>query len=177
MTLTYESYWTVVKTSEFLKELMSNTKMGKDAVRKTARDLLKHYPFDFDVEMWVKNNEKVMCEWGKPKAAEKNFIAIGRHDPVEYSPKEKGWIFWDETWAKFHGPFVSEAECQAALMEYCKELEGVEKSLEAKAEKEEDARVAALLETNAMSPPELKEMVAKVKKSLAKKAKKTKVKK
>jgi len=177
MTLPYESYWAVVKTSEFLKELMSNTKMGKDAVRKTARDLLKHYPFDFDVEMWVKNNEKVMCEWGKPKAAEKNFIAIGRHDPVEYSPKEKGWIFWDETWAKFHGPFVSEAECQAALMEYCKELEGVEKSLEAKAEKEEDARVAALLETNAMSPPELKEMVAKVKKSLAKKAKKTKVKK
>ena len=171
MTLPYESYWAVVKTSEFLKELMSNTKMGKDAIRKTARDLLKHYPFDFDVEMWIKNNEKVMCEWGKPKAAEKNFIAIGRHDPVEYSPKEKGWIFWDETWAKFHGPFVSEAECQAALMEYCKELEGVEKSLEAKAEKEEDARVAALLETNAMSPPELKEMVAKVKKSLTKKKK------
>jgi hypothetical protein len=117
-----------------------------------------------------------MCEWGKPKAAEKGFIAIGRHDPVEYSPEEKGWIFWDETWAKFHGPFVSEAECQAALMEYCKELEGVEKSLEAKAEKEEDARVAALLETNAMSPPELKEMVAKVKKSLAKKKKKARAK-
>ena len=177
MTLPYESYWAVVKTSEFLKELMGNTKMGKDAIRKQARDLLKHYPFDFDVEMWIKNNEKVMCEWGKPKAAEKNFIAIGRHDPVEYSPKEKGWIFWDETWAKFHGPFVSETECQAALVEYCKELDGEEKTLETQAEKEEDARVAALLETNAMSPPELKEMVAKVKKSLAKKAKKTKVKK
>lgn len=171
MTLPYESYQAVVKTSEFLKELMSNTKMGKDAIRKKARDLLKHYPFDFDVRLWIKNNEKVMCEWGKPKAAEKGFIAIGRHDPVEYSPEEKGWIFWDETWAKFHGPFVSEAACQAALMEYCKELEGVEKSLEAKAEKEEDARVAALLETNAMSPPELKEMVAKVKKSLTKKKK------
>ena len=177
MTLPYESYQAVVKTSEFLKELMSNTKMGKDAIRKKARDLLKHYPFDFDVEMWIKNTEKVMCEWGKPKAAEKNFIAIGRHDPVEYSPKEKGWIFWDETWAKFHGPFVSETECQAALVEYCKELDGEEKTLETQAEKEEDARVAALLETNAMSPPELKEMVAKVKKSLAKKAKKTKVKK
>ena len=177
MTLPYESYRAVVKTSEFLKELMSNTKMGKDAIRKTARDLLKHYPFDFDVEMWIKNNEKVMCEWGKPKAADKGFIAIGRHDPVEYSPKHGGWIFWDETWAKFHGPFVSEAACQAALVEYCKELDGEEKTLETQAEKAEDARVAALLETNAMSPPELKEMVAKVKKSLAKKAKKTKVKK
>jgi hypothetical protein len=173
MTLPYESYWAVVKTSEFLKELMSNTKMGKDAVRKTARDLLKHYPFDFDVEMWVKNNEKVMCEWGKPKAAEKGFIAIGRHDPVEYSPKEKGWIFWDETWAKFHGPFVSEADCQAALMEYCKELEtGVKPEKIADEKRKED-----LLKTNAFSPPELKEMVATVKKSLAKKEKKTKVKK
>lgn len=173
MTLPYESYQAVVKTSEFLKELMSNTKMGKDAVRKTARDLLKHYPFDFDVEMWVKNNEKVMCEWGKPKAAEKGFIAIGRHDPVEYSPKEKGWIFWDETWAQFHGPFVSEADCQAALMEYCKELEtGVKSEKTADEKRKED-----LLKTNAFSPPELKEMVATVKKSLAKKAKKTKVKK
>ena len=173
MTLPYESYWAVVKTSEFLKELMSNTKMGKDAVRKTARDLLKHYPFDFDVEMWVKNNEKVMCEWGKPKAAEKGFIAIGRHDPVEYSPKEKGWIFWDETWANFHGPFFSEAECQAALAEYCKELEtGVKPEKTADEKRKED-----LLKTNAFSPPELKEMVATVKKSLAKKAKKTKVKK
>lgn len=173
MTLPYESYQAVVKTSEFLKELMSNTKMGKDAVRKTARDLLKHYPFDFDVEMWVKNNEKVMCEWGKPKAAEKGFIAIGRHDPVEYSPKEKGWIFWDETWAQFHGPFVSEADCQAALMEYCKELEtGVKPEKTADENRKED-----LLKTNAFSPPELKEMVATVKKSLAKKAKKTKVKK
>lgn len=173
MTLPYESYQAVVKTSEFLKELMSNTKMGKDAVRKTARDLLKHYPFDFDVEMWVKNNEKVMCEWGKPKAAEKGFIAIGRHDPVEYSPKEKGWIFWDETWAQFHGPFVSEADCQAALAEYCKELEtGVKSEKTADEKRKED-----LLKTNAFSPPELKEMVATVKKSLAKKAKKTKVKK
>lgn len=173
MTLPYESYWAVVKTSEFLKELMSNTKMGKDAIRKTARDLLKHYPFDFDVEMWVKNNEKVMCEWGKPKAAEKGFIAIGRHDPVEYSPKEKGWIFWDETWANFHGPFVSEAECQAALMEYCKELESGVKSEKTADEK----RKENLLKTNAFSPHELKELVAKVNKSLAKKAKKTKVKK
>jgi cell division protein FtsB len=177
MTLPYESYWAVVKTSEFLKELMGNTKMGKDAIRKQARDLLKHYPFDFDVEMWIKNNEKVMCEWGKPKASEKNYIAIGRHDPVEYSPKHGGWIFWDETWAQFHGPFVSEAACQAALVEYCKELDGEEKAQETKAEKAEEKRRNALLETNAMSPPELKEMVAKVKKSLAKKAKKTKVKK
>lgn len=177
MTLPYESYWAVVKTSEFLKELMSNTKLGKDAVRKKARELLKHYPFDFDVELWVKNNEKVMCEWAKPKTREKGFIAIGRHDPVEYSPKHGGWIFWQETWADFHGPFVSEQACQEALAEYCKELNGEEKSLEMKAEKEEADRVAALLKTNAMSPTELKEMVATVKKSLAKKAKKAKAKK
>jgi hypothetical protein len=174
MTLPYESYWAVVKTSEFLKELMSNTKMGKDEIRKQARALLKHYPFDFDVELWVKTTEKVMNEWAKPKSAEKGFIAIGRHDPVEYSPKEKGWIFWDETWAKFHGPFFSEAECQTALAQYCKELDSKEKSLETAAEEKhrED-----LLKTNAFSPPELKEMVAKVKKSLAKNAKKAKVKK
>lgn len=167
MTLPYESYWAVVKTSEFLKELMNNTKMGKDEIRKQARALLKHYPFDFDVELWVKTTEKVMNEWAKPKSREKGFIAIGRHDPVEYSPKEKGWIFWDETWAKFHGPFFSEAECQAALVQYCKELESgkSEKTL-----KEED-----LLKTNAFSPPELKEMVTKVKKSLAKNKKKAKI--
>lgn len=170
MTLPYESYWSVVKTSEFLKELMSNTKMGKDAIRKKARDLLKHYPFDFDVELWIKNNEKVMCEWAKPKARTQGYIAIGRHDPVEYSPKHGGWIFWQETWADFHGPFVDEASCQAALLEYCKELEGEAKPT--KVEKtEEEKRQEELLKTNAFSPPELKEMVAKVKKSLAKKKK------
>lgn len=171
MTLPYESYNAVVKTSEFLKELATNTKMGKDAIRKQARDLLKHYPFDFDVELWVKNNEKVMCEWGKPKASEKGYIAIGRHDPVEYSPKHQGWIFWEETWADFNGPFVSEEACQAALIEYCKELDAGEKTREMKAEKAEEKRRNDLLKTNAFSPPELKEMVAKVKKSLAKKAK------
>jgi len=171
MTLPYESYWAVVRTSEFLKEVMSNTKMGKDEIRKKARALLKHYPFDFDVELWVKNNEKVMCEWGKPKANEKGFIAIGRHDPVEYSPKHGGWIFWVETWADFNGPFISEEACQAALVEYCKQLDSGEKAREMKAEKEEEKRRNDLLKTNAFSPPELKEMVAKVNKSLAKKKK------
>lgn len=176
MTLPYESYWAVVKTSEFLKELMSNTKLGKDAIRKKARELLKHYPFDFDVELWVKNNEKVMNEWAKPKTREKGFIAIGRHDPVEYSPKDGGWIFWQETWADFHGPFVSEDACQKALAEYCKELENGPGPVR-KEKTEDEKRREDLLNTNAFSPPELKEMVATVKKSLAKKAKKAKAKK
>lgn len=176
MTLPYESYWAVIKTSEFLKELMSNTKLGKDAIRKKARELLKHYPFDFDVELWVKNNEKVMCEWAKPKTREKGFIAIGRHDPVEYSPKDGGWIFWQETWADFHGPFVSEDACQKALAEYCVELETGVKPVK-KEKTEDEKRREDLLKTNAFSPPELKEMVATVKKSLAKKAKKAKAKK
>jgi hypothetical protein len=168
MTLPFESYWAIVKTSEFLKELMSNPKIGKDKIRKQARDLLKHYPFDFDVELWIKNNEKVMNEWAKPKARTQGYIAIGRHDPVEYSPKHSGWIFWDETWAKFHGPFVSEDDCQAALAQYCKELESGAKAVETAAE---EKHMDDLLKTNAFSPPELKEMVAKVKKSLAKKKK------
>jgi len=63
------------------------------------------------------------------------------------------------------------------LILFLERLDGEEKAQETKAEKAEEKRRNALLETNAMSPPELKEMVAKVKKSLAKKEKKTKVKK
>lgn len=175
MTLPYESYWAVVKTSEFLKNILSDKKMGKAEIRKKARELLKHYPFDFDVELWVKNNEKVMVEWSKPKALRQGYIAIGRHDPVEYSPKHGGWIFWQETWADFHGPFVSEQACREALTEYCKELETGVKPVK-KEKTEDEKRREDLLKTNAFSPPELKEMVAKVNKSLAKKKKKQRAK-
>jgi hypothetical protein len=34
------------------------------------------------------------------------------------------WWFWDETWADRHGPYPSRPVAKAALIAYCKELNG-----------------------------------------------------
>jgi hypothetical protein len=34
--------------------------------------------------------------------------------------KYGGWIFWDETWADYHGPFKTEEGANEALQIYCK---------------------------------------------------------
>jgi hypothetical protein len=40
---------------------------------------------------WI--TKKITAEWVKPEAEQRGYICIGRHDPVEYSPENKGWIF------------------------------------------------------------------------------------
>jgi len=42
-------------------------------------------------------------------------------DPVERL-EDGTWIFWDETWADWHGPFMSEKECREALDSYGESL-------------------------------------------------------
>ena len=43
-------------------------------------------------------------------------------DPVERL-EDGTWIFWDETWANWHGPFDTEELCRKNLKEYARELE------------------------------------------------------
>lgn len=39
-------------------------------------------------------------------------------DPIDYI-KDLGWVFWDETWADYYGPFKSEEAANEALEIYC----------------------------------------------------------
>lgn len=41
------------------------------------------------------------------------------NDPVQFNEDLNGWIFWDETWADYHGPFKTEVGCREALTIYC----------------------------------------------------------
>lgn len=40
-------------------------------------------------------------------------------NPVEYRRELGGWIFWDETWSEYHGPFKTKADANRAFAYYC----------------------------------------------------------
>jgi hypothetical protein len=46
-------------------------------------------------------------------------------DPVERL-EDGTWIFWDETWVNWHGPFDNEEFCRKSLEEYGRTLFGDE---------------------------------------------------
>lgn len=123
MTLPYENFYSLQNTRNFLTELMDAKKSPKvpKAVRQRARNLLKHFPADFEVCEWVSTYMKVVYErYENPRAA---VIKLRKNDPVEYSPIHMGWIFWNESSTEFYGPFLTRNECDEALKKYADELD------------------------------------------------------
>jgi hypothetical protein len=130
MTLPYENYFSLANTRNFLTELMDTKKSPKvpKAMRQRARNLLKHFPADFEVCEWISTYQKVAHErYHNPRAS---VIKLRKNDPVEYSAVHMGWIFWNEASTDFFGPFLTREECEKALSKYCEELdkEGKHKS-------------------------------------------------
>ena len=37
---------------------------------------------------------------------------------------ERGWYFWDETWANYYGPWPTKKQAKEALAEYCRVVLG-----------------------------------------------------
>lgn len=125
MTLPYENYNSLVNARNFLTELMNPDKTPKvpKAVRQRARNLLKHFPADFEICEWISTYQKVADErYNNPRAA---VIKLRKSDPVEYSPLHSGWIFWNESSTDFYGPFLSRKQCEEALEKYVKDLDVV----------------------------------------------------
>jgi len=123
MTLPYENYTSLNNTRNFLKDLMDPKKSPKvpKQVRQRARNLLKHFPADFEVCEWISTYQKVADErYNNPKAS---VIKLRKNDPVEYSPIHMGWIFWNEASTEFFGPFMSRRQCEESFDKYAKDLE------------------------------------------------------
>jgi len=123
MTLPYENYNSLVNTRNFLNDLMNPDKTPKvpKAVRQRARNLLKHFPADFEICEWISTYQKVADErYNNPRAA---VIKLRKNDPVEYSPMHSGWIFWNEASTEFYGPFLSRQKCEEAFAKYAEDLE------------------------------------------------------
>lgn len=130
MTLPYEWLNAIKNTRAVMSEIIATKKIRVDEnLRKRVRGAMKHLPMDMEMEHMISVYQKVMTEWAKPEAEKKGYIAIGRYDPVEYSPTKMGWIFWFEDWATHSKVYITEKDCRAGLMEYLKTLEETKKTV------------------------------------------------
>ena len=117
MTLPYEQYHALVNTRNFLVELCDPTNGHEGRLREEARRLLKHFPMESEANEMVRRH----TEWADTKSNITN--TVWETDPVEYSPRHGGWIFWNETWSDPSKAFLTRAEAEASLNQYCKELD------------------------------------------------------
>jgi len=118
MTLPYEQYIAINNTREFLFSLMDSQKTKVPlAIRKRARELLKHFPMECDA------NDMVRChtEW-LHEVNRKGDSKRGSGDPIYYSPRDGGWIFWDAAEMNPSRAYVSRRSAEEALDMYIKEL-------------------------------------------------------
>jgi hypothetical protein len=128
MTLPYEWLIALKNTRAVMAEIVATKKIRVDEdLRKKVRSAMKHLPHDMEMSQLISTYEKNMAEWAKPEAQDRNYIVIGRFDPVQYSPEDMGWVYWDETWANKSRVYADEEKCRTALMEYVKQLEAGEK--------------------------------------------------
>ena len=124
MTLPYEWLIALKNTRAVMAEIIATKKIRVDEpLRKKVRAAMKHLPMDMEMSQLISTYEMHMAEWAKPEAQDRNYIVIGRFDPVQYSPEDMGWVYWDETWANKSRVYSDEEKCRAALMEYVKSLE------------------------------------------------------
>ena len=117
MTLPYEQYHALVNTRNFLVELCDPTNGHEGRLREEARRLLKHFPMESEANLMVRQ----YAEWLDAQSNITN--TIWETDPVEYSPLHGGWIFWNESWSEPSKAFLTRAEAESALSQYCKELD------------------------------------------------------
>ena len=117
MTLPYEQYHALVNTRNFLVELCDPTNGHEGRLREEARRLLKHFPMESEANLMVRQ----YAEWLDAQSNITN--TIWETDPVEYSALHGGWIFWNESWSEPSKAFLTRAEAESALSQYCKELD------------------------------------------------------
>lgn len=78
-----------------------------------AKTILKNYPDDVLTGCMVGEHEERRCGlWSRSP-----------NNPIEYHPDKGGWIYWDETWADWHGPFETYVDCAKALKNYVERLD------------------------------------------------------
>lgn len=110
-----DRYRSLTNARKFLMGL-SESDATPHGTRSLAHGLLCHYPTDEEINMMVALEED--CQQGR--IGKKR----GDGDPVEFSGEKGGWIFWDESWAHYHGPFTTRAMTEEALLAYAKEYLG-----------------------------------------------------
>ncbi len=115
MTLPYEQYIAITNTRNFLLSLMDPQKTPKAPkyLREQARGLLKHYPNEYEANDMVKAHTENLSQDTADNV---------RNNPIEYSPRNGGWIFWDETWSDPNGPFLTRSDAQNAFNAYLNTL-------------------------------------------------------
>lgn len=115
MTLPYEQYIAITNTRNFLLSLMDPQKTPKAPkyLRVEARRLLKHFPNEYEA------NDMVKAHTESTIGVTDNQV---RGDPIEYSPRYGGWIFWDETWTQPSKGFLTRRDAEDALKAYLKTL-------------------------------------------------------
>jgi len=75
--------------------------------------------FTFEFDAWV-SEEGQRKVYASSSDADGDLYLIRK----EWDEQDDGtWIFWDETWANWHGPFNTEEFCRKNLKEYARELE------------------------------------------------------
>jgi len=118
MTLPYEQYLAINNTREFLFSLMDPQRTPKAPryLRERARQLLKHFPTEYDANELVKAHTEWLHEINTKKTD------VERGNPVEYSPRYGGWIFWDETSTQPSKPYLTRRDAQDALNRYIQDL-------------------------------------------------------
>ena len=104
-----DQFKTFNETKAFLKKIALN---GVNSELKTmAYNLHRDLPDSFDTDMMF----RLLVEW-------KERDCKHSPDPVEYSPTEGGWIFWDETWTICSEPYGSKQEALDGCERYSKDL-------------------------------------------------------
>lgn len=119
MTLPYEQYNSICKTRMFLLSLMDPQKTQRipKEVREEARRLLKHYPNEYETNDLIRYHTEWLHE-----VNQKSDTKRGKGDPIQYSPRHGGWIFWDETEQNPSKAYLTRRDAKDALIKYCETL-------------------------------------------------------
>lgn len=95
-----------------VRRLLESLSVSDGNYQTLAQTLLKNYPDEFRIQAMIGHMEEYAAgHWVRHKQG----------NPVEYHPEKGGWIFWDETWSDWHGPFSNMTACGIALRKYCED--------------------------------------------------------
>jgi hypothetical protein len=95
------------------RHLLQSLALTEGNYRAIAQQLLKHYPDTFRLNSMIGNDKEIQSGMWKRDSAS---------NPIQYDPEKGGWIFWEETWTDWNGPFPTLEECKKALDEYGSKL-------------------------------------------------------
>lgn len=109
------TYKTLVETRTLLEHLSTATELPE--IREKAIALLANYPHPVELDRMIGLSVEFRSALNEEFSGD-----YGPLNPVEFSPSNGGWIFWDECWAYPHGPYESKVDATEALNEYEKTL-------------------------------------------------------